>query len=264
MESAFPMYAAGAPAHQALWQFVAQQLRVQGFGDIPQTLAQPTDLAAHWLQPGLLLSQTCGYPLTHALAGRVQLVGAFHYQAPGCEGIQYRSMLVCRTADAALPLDAFRGRTVAFNSDDSQSGYNSLRALVAPWAVEGAFFGQALHTGAHRASLEAVRSGAADIAAIDCVSLALFQRENRQVLEGLRICGYTALSPGLPLITSLQTAPALLSALQTTLHAAMEVDSLADARAALCITGFETVSLAAYDAIPAMEQAAFRQGYYKL
>jgi ABC-type phosphate/phosphonate transport system substrate-binding protein len=264
MESAFPMYAAGAPAYQALWQFVAAQLARAGFAGIPQTLAQPSDLLTHWQQPDLLLSQTCGYPLTHALAGRVQLVGAFRYQAPGCKGIQYRSMLVCRTEDAALPLDAFRGRTVAFNSDDSQSGYSCLRALVAPWAVVGTFFAQTVQTGSHRASLEAVRSGAADIAAIDCVSLALFQRENRQVLEGLRICGYTALAPGLPLITSMQTAPALASALQAALGAAMEADSLAEARAALCIAGFETVSLAAYDAILAMEQAAFRQGYYKL
>jgi ABC-type phosphate/phosphonate transport system substrate-binding protein len=264
LQCAFPMYAAGAPAYQQLWQFVAQRLQDQGFEGIPQALEHPTDLLAHWLQPELLLSQTCGYPLTHALDRRVQLVGAFRYQTPGCEGILYRSMLVCRTADAALPLDAFRGRSVAYNSLDSQSGYNSLRALVAPWAVDGRFFGRALPTGAHRASLEAVRSGTADLAAIDCVSLALFQQENRQVLDGLRICGYTALAPGLPLVTSLQTPPALVAALQTALGDAMDAHGLADARTTLLIGGFETVALPAYNAIQAMEHAAYLQGYYQL
>ena len=128
----------------------------------------------------------------------------------------------------------------------------------------GRFFGRAVETGAHRASLETVRSGAADLAAIDCVSLALFQQQDPQVLAGLRICGYTAQAPGLPLITSLQTPAPLLAALQTALHAAMETEALAEARTALLITGFETVEWPAYDAILAMEQASLRQGYAKL
>ena len=163
MLSSLPMYAAGSAANATLWQAIAEQLRLAGLVQVPDTLAQPDDLMAHWTDPGLLLSQTCGYPLTHALAGRVQLVGAWAYAAPGCEGVYYRSQLVCRDADAGQPLQAFRGRVVAYNSEDSQSGYNSLRALLAPWARDGRFFASAVASGSHRGSVELVRSGQADL-----------------------------------------------------------------------------------------------------
>lgn len=258
MLSSFPMYAAGSAANAALWQCMAGQLNLAG---VPATLVQPTDLVAHWLDPALLLSQTCGYPLTHALAGRVQLVGAFSYTAPGCDGLRYRSQLVCRSADAGLPLAGFRGRTVAYNAEDSQSGYNSLRALVAPMARNGHFFGHAVATGSHRASLDSVRNAQADLAAIDCVTLALLQRDHPDAVYGVQVCGHTAPAPGLPLITSLQTPPDVLLALRQALHHAMHTEVLADARAALLIKDFAELPLGDYDAITQMEARANRAGY---
>ena len=249
------MYAAGSAANAALWQSVAAQLH------LPATLAQPTDLLAHWLDPELLLSQTCGYPLTHALAGRVQLVGAFSYTALGCDGLRYRSQLVCRSADAGLPLAGFRGRTVAYNSEDSQSGHNSLRALVAPLARNGHFFGHAVATGSHHASVDSVRNGKADLAAIDCVTLALLQRDHPEMVRGVQVCGHTAPAPGLPLITSLHTPPDVLLALRQALQHVMRDPALAGARAALLIQDFAELPLADYDAITQMEARANRAGY---
>lgn len=253
--ASLPMYSAGSGANAALWQCVAEQL------NLPATLAQPSDLLAHWLDPELLLSQTCGYPLTHALAGRVQLVGAFAYTAPGCDGLRYRSQLVCRSADAGTPLAGFRGRTVAYNSEDSQSGYNSLRALVAPLARNGHFFGNAVATGSHHASVNSVRNGQADLAAIDCVTLALLQRDHPEMVRGVQVCGHTAPAPGLPLITSLQTPPEVLLALRQALQHAMHDQALVDARAALLIADFAEIPLADYGAITEMETRANRAGY---
>ena len=253
--ASLPMYSAGSAANAALWQSVAGQL------NLPATLVQPTDLLAHWLDPELLLSQTCGYPLTHALAGRVQLVGAFGYAAPGCDGLRYRSQLVCRSADAGLPLAGFRGRTVAYNSEDSQSGYNSLRALVAPLARNGHFFGNSVATGSHHASVDSVRNGQADLAAIDCVTLALLQRDHPEMVRGVQICGHTAPAPGLPLITSLQTPPEVLLALRQAFQHAVRDPALVDARAALLIADFAEIPLADYGAITEMETRANRAGY---
>lgn len=73
-------------------------------GDPPA--ADPGDLLAHWRQPTLLLSQTCGYPLVTQLP-EVQTVGCFHYAAPGCEGRRYRSLLVVREADSHRMLGDF-------------------------------------------------------------------------------------------------------------------------------------------------------------
>ncbi len=252
------MYAARSAANAALWQCVAEHLNTTG---VPAHLAQPTDLLAHWLAPDLLLSQTCGYPLTHALAGQVQLVGVFHYTARGCDGPRYRSQLVCRDADAGLPLAGFRGRTLAYNATDSQSGYHSLRALVSPLARHGVFFGQAVATGSHRASVDSVRSGQADLAAIDCVTLALLQRDHAEALHGLQVCGHTASAPGLPLVTSRHTSAAMLHSLRQALHHAMHADRLGDARAALLVQDFSELPLSAYGEITQAEQQANRAGY---
>jgi len=82
----FPMYAIHRQQTQALWQAVQSLLDERGVmvaGDPPA--ADPGDLLAHWRQPTLLLSQTCGYPLVTQLP-EVQTVVCFHYAAPGCEG----------------------------------------------------------------------------------------------------------------------------------------------------------------------------------
>lgn len=58
----FPMYAIHRQQTQALWQTVQSLLDERGVmvaGDPPA--ADPGDLLAHWRQPTLLLSQTCGY-----------------------------------------------------------------------------------------------------------------------------------------------------------------------------------------------------------
>ncbi|NIR61538.1 MAG: hypothetical protein GWO02_19625, partial [Gammaproteobacteria bacterium] len=47
-----------------------------------------------WRSTELLLSQTCGYPLTHALAGVVELVATPAYAAQGCRGPEYASLLI--------------------------------------------------------------------------------------------------------------------------------------------------------------------------
>ena len=64
---------------------------------------------------------------------------------------------------------------------------HALRGLVAPLARNGTFFVDRLICGSHRGSLAALQSGAADIAAIDCVSLAGFRRHDPDLLRGLRV-----------------------------------------------------------------------------
>lgn len=264
MLSSLPMYAAGSAANATLWQALAEPLRHVGLGQTPDTLTQPDDLMAHWTDPGLLLSQTCGYPLTHGLAGRVQLVGAWAYAAPGCEGVYYRSQLVCRDADAGQPLQAFRGRVVAYNSEDSQSGYNSLRALLAPWARDGRFFASAVASGSHLRSVELVRSGQADLAAVDCVTWALLTRDQPEAVRGLQACGETAPAPGLPLVTSIHTPAAMLQALRQALHQVVADPRWAEARAALLIQDFTELPLSVYGVIPQMAQNAIDAGYLRL
>jgi len=261
---ALPMYLSKRQAVVSLWDVLHTRLQQAACADVPQALDWPEDLLAHWRDPQLLLGQTCGYPLTHALAGAVQLVGVFRYDAPGCDGIFCRSQLVARTEDAGRSLADFRGLRVAFNSDDSQSGYNALRAAVAPLARNGRFFGEVIATGGHAASMAAVQQGRADIAAIDCVTLDGLRRNMPQTAAGLSTIGQTQAYPGLPLITGQSTSSADLRALQAVLAALVRDPAAADARAALGITGFQTLPIDTYQVCVDMRLQAQALGYAEL
>ena len=134
---ALPMYLGAPEAVQSLWAVLRTTLAAAGLNALPTQVDWPKDLHQHWLAPRLLLSQSCGYPLTHALRGQVQMLGCFVYSAPQCRGTDCASVLVARQEHRELAPQDFAGLRAAYNSTDSQSGYNALRALVAPWAQQG-------------------------------------------------------------------------------------------------------------------------------
>ena len=261
---ALPMYLSNRQAVQSVWELLAHRLAHAGIQDLPRALDWPQDYLAHWREPRLLLSQTCGYPLTHALAGAVQLIGLFTYSVPGSAGILCRSHLVARQEHAAYALADFRGLRAAFNSDDSQSGYNALRAAVAPLALQGRFFADVVETGSHAASLAAVQHRRADLAAIDCVTYAGLGRDMPQALAGLCIIGQTQPYPGLPLVTGRDTSASELLAVQTALAALVRDAAAAPALHALGIKGFETLPLARYQVCVDMRLHAAALGYPEL
>jgi ABC-type phosphate/phosphonate transport system substrate-binding protein len=261
-----PMYALAEvlPATLDWWLGLCRHFRRAGIDDLPLTMAEPQDLYEHWRHPFLLFTQTCGYPLTHDLAGQVQLVATPCYRAPGCDGSSYRSFIVVRDDDAIEDLADLRGKRVAFNSRDSQSGYNCLRHLIAPLAQDGRFFGTALETGGHRRSLAAVRQGRADVASIDCVSYALIAAVAPEEVAGIRVLCESAPAPNLPYITAISTPPQKLARLQDGLRAAVADPRLAAARETLLIDDVTVLHRDAYDVILSMERAAIDAGYRDL
>lgn len=232
---AFPMYDVYPAATDALAAALLRRFPDAQF-------LRPVDLLPHWRDENLLLSQTCGYPLMTLLPD-VQVVGQFHYTAPGCEGGNYRSFLLGRDADKLLTLANFRGRVAAANSPDSQSGYHALRNSI---GHDDDFFSAITWTGSHRQSLSAVQHGAADIAAIDCVSLALFARYEPQAHAGLAVIGETASTPGLPLITSSRTSKETLAKLRDALS---EIATEREIAEPLLIGGFSPASRRDYEVI---------------
>ncbi|MEQ9638928.1 MAG: PhnD/SsuA/transferrin family substrate-binding protein [Alphaproteobacteria bacterium] len=203
-----------------------------------------------------LLWQTCGYPLTHDLRGTVQLVATPVYRAEGCEGTDYRSAIVVREEERGRDLRALGGRIAAVNAMDSQSGMNALRHAAAPHTRDGEFFEQVLLTGTHAASAAAVRDGAADVAAIDCVTWALLRAHDSYTVDGLRVLGWTEPAPGLPWVAPLGTDAERLATLREALAAPAPPE--------LLIERFEVLAADAYDVILAQEQQAIDQGYPEL
>jgi ABC-type phosphate/phosphonate transport system substrate-binding protein len=266
MQVALPMYFPPREALQAFWSALAGRMRADaalpGGIAIPAELVWPADVHAHWLEPDLLLSQACGYPLTTFLAGKVQLVGSFAYDTPGVQGMVCRSQLICRASDPRGSLNAFAGSTLAFNDTVSQSGYNALRALLAN--ASRPFFARTVETGAHYQSIEAVRQGRADMAALDPVSWAHWQCSHPEWAGELRVFGQTGAYPGLPLITSLQTPPALLEVLRSSLQVVASAPAYAAVRAPLLIHGFVASTLADYQTCITMQEAAYSGGLRRL
>ncbi|MGI4815673.1 MAG: phosphate/phosphite/phosphonate ABC transporter substrate-binding protein [Janthinobacterium lividum] len=264
--AALPMYNVtphvAAGWRELLWELIRRVSADTGGAPLQILSPDDTDLQAFWSRADLLLSQTCGYPFTHGLAGTVQLVASPIFDAPGCSNTDYSSVLVTRRADRRGTLEAYRGSVAAYNGADSHSGMNAFRHAVAPLANAGRFFAATVRTGSHLNSLRAVAAGHADIAAVDCVTLAFARDHLPGLVEPLHTLAYTEAAAGLPLITSTRTDPGLLELIRGAL------DDVLSARRALArrlrLLGFVALPASAYGGIVEMEQAAMAAGYPKL
>jgi ABC-type phosphate/phosphonate transport system substrate-binding protein len=250
-----------ARANDALWAGVARHLRAAGLERVPDHLDRTRPREAVLRDPDLLLGHTCGYPLMTALDGVVRPVATPRYALPGCDGAWHRSLVVVREDAPYERLDQLRGRRAALNGFDSNTGMNLLRAAVAPLAGGRPFFGDLLVTGAHLESLAAVRSGRADVAAIDCVTHGLAARHRPDLVAGTRVLAWTEATPSLPLVTRAAAPEAHVAALRSALDAAAADPDLAEARAALALEGFEVLPLSAYGRVLELERAAAEAGY---
>lgn len=239
-------------ATDRFWSAIAAVLKV----DI--ALSRPVDdWTLPWRAPDLLLSQTCGYPFTHAFKGQLELVATPHYAAIGCAGPMYCSIVFARED---MPLRALRGQRAAFNSRDSMSGMLALKLVFQPLASFGTFFSNALETGGHLASLEAVRQERADVCATDAVTAAYLQRYRPAALEGLVEIARSPQAPGLPLVTRSGDV----SALRAALAAVFADESLAPTREALLMTGYSLLTETDYQQIVTFEEDMQTNGDLKL
>lgn len=248
-------------ATDALGAQLLINLRRAGFPEVPYGVDREGDYMAKWTDPNLLLAQTCGYPLVTLLRGKVRYLATPCYDAPGCRGARYSSLLVVRDDDPAKSLADLRGRRGAFTRAHSQSGYNALRHAVAPLARDGRFFGETLETGGHGASLDALQVGRADVAAVDAVTVALLRRHRPAAVAGLRSLGYTAAAPGLPMIARGGASDQEVERLRMALSETFADPDLAEARDALLICGLEVLEEGAYDALTRMAENAEALGY---
>jgi ABC-type phosphate/phosphonate transport system substrate-binding protein len=202
--------------------------------------------------------------LAKFFADRVRLVATPRYAAPGCEGASYRSAIVVREDDPAETLADLRGRRCVINERSSNSGVNMLRASIAPLANGKRFFESVVLGGSHRGSVKMVSAGDADVAAVDCVSFAHFQRLYPSTAAPLRILDWTPSAPSLPFITARTTSDETLGKLRSSLAAVMADRELDDARERLLLDGFDLEPAEGYSEVLRLERVAAELGYPKL
>ncbi|CAN7382940.1 PhnD/SsuA/transferrin family substrate-binding protein [Phyllobacterium sp. LjRoot231] len=177
----------------------------------PDELDRPT----LWCHPDLLFAQTCWGPLELGLQAHVHVVGQDDYSGvDGGDGELYSSALVMRRGagmpveaplggEARLPVEVMRQKRFAFNSHDSMSGYLALQRDLEAQGETLDLFVSHTETGGHRHSIEAIASGRADIAAIDCKSWELAQRYD-EAASALVVVGWTGKRKGLPFISAFE------------------------------------------------------------
>lgn len=180
------------------------------------------DLPTLWRHPDLLIGQTCWGPMNESgLRDSVRVIAQPDYSdVPGGDGVCYSSAILMRAGDpgaperdvapppdgtARLPLEAMRGRRLAFNEKHSMSGWLALSADLGAAGEDVAMFAGLTATGGHRASMQAVAQGRADLCAVDCRSLALARRFEPDVRQ-LRVAGWTARRLGLPYVVARRLA----------------------------------------------------------
>ena len=263
MSASFPMYdwPEIRTATDAWWSALARAFRAEGMEDVPDRLlhdAQVTDL---WGAPDLLLSQTCGYPLTHAWSGKLQVVATPHYTADGCHGADYCSFILVRRSAGIAGLEELRGCRAAFNGEDSQSGYSAFRAVIAPLARDGRFFGPTVCSGAHLRSMELVAAEDADVCAVDAVVWALARRHRPHLADDLTAIASSPPAPGLPYVTSPAASAGQVAKLKAGLRRAFADPALAEIRAELLLGGMSELSAGDYGRIGDIERESIVSGY---
>ncbi|BAN25245.1 phosphate/phosphite/phosphonate ABC transporter substrate-binding protein [Caballeronia insecticola] len=265
--AALPMYNV-TPALADDWRALLERVRtnlavwLDARGDTLDFVDPGPDLTAFWLRDDVLLSQTCGYPLVHALAGRVRLVAAPEFDVSGCEDATYHSVIVTGAQTGAHSIDACRSLRAAYNADDSNSGMNLLRHAVAPFSRDGRFFASVSATGSHLASLRALVEGRADVAAIDCVTFAFVRTHLPELAAGVRIIGVTASAGALPFIASARVPDDALDTLFNALADASTQNPALMQR--LRLKGFARRTPADYASILDYERDATARGYPRL
>jgi len=228
------------PAQDAWWAGLAGHFSAAGLANVPGALNRSVaDPYAVWLAANLFFAQTCGYPLTHRLAGKVRLLGTPCYDAPACEGASYRSLYIVRSQAKTESLAMALAGRVAINAKDSYSGWRVLSGLIDPAST-------LVISGSHAKSIDLVRNGDADIAAIDCVTHALIGDVEPERLAGTRIIEQSSLAPGLPYITALGMAAPEVRAMIDAINNAFADPQLAPARKTLRLAAFKIVALSEY------------------
>ena len=195
-------------AHQALddfWLLLREALCNQSVERLPHRLHRTTPLQTQWSHPELLLSQCCGLDLFTPATQAVRPIGRLVFDLP-CEPGNYLSYIV--TTPGTLPGTSLPPERIAINSLFSRSGCTALLSWLKAhnWTPH-----KTLISGSHQASVDLIRQGLADMAAVDAHSWSLVDQ------GGLEIIGQSAQAPTPPFISCAESdvpAPILLGALQ--------------------------------------------------
>jgi ABC-type phosphate/phosphonate transport system substrate-binding protein len=252
------------PANTRFWEALRGLLLEAGLDDAPENLVFERGPVPPRLEPEMLFSQTCGYPLETVFKGQAIRLGSPVYDAPGCFGATHRAFFIVRADSTVQSLDDLRGGVFLLNSKVSNSGMNLPRRALAEITGGKSFFRAVIETGGHPASLDRLLRGEGDVASIDCVTYAFWCHHRPEAAARVRVIGDTPPSPSIPFVTSVATPPAIVDILRDALRCVATEPRYAAARTGLMISSIENVPDDAYSGLIDYETEAAALGYPQL
>ena len=164
----------------------------------------PKPIDTLWSEPELYGAFMCGWPFIHSRPP-MQAIVAPVPSPPAYEGLpRYRSEFLVHEASGWSRLEETFGHRFGWMAENSQSGFNAPRAHLARYVRPGdtALFSESIGPlGSPAKALEAVRTQAVDVTALDSYYLDLLRHHEPAKLAGLRTVAVTAWTP-IPLLVA--------------------------------------------------------------
>ena len=141
---------------------------------------------------------------------------------PVRSGIRYQNKPICfsdiivRADSKAKFLTDLRGMIFAYNEPESFSGYTSIRAHTAS-ITKFNLFSKTIEAGSHEKALQMIKTGNADVAAIDSTMLDMELKNNPAIMDELRIIESIGPYPGAPLVIRKNISPKIKKTIQNSL-----------------------------------------------
>lgn len=258
----YSVTAQAAAAWRALLEWVIERARVDCQAiDYPP----PKPMASLWARPDLGCAFMCGYP--YALATPKPTLLAAPVPSPDAYGGKpmYWTDLAVRADASWIKLEDLFGRRLAYTTEDSQSGYQAARELLAPYARAGRLFAATVGPLiTPRAVAEAVIAGKADMGPLDSYAHDLIRTHEPGLAAQLRTIATTPPAPIPPLVAAPGIATADAERLRSALLDIAQAAELRSIRDALLLDGFVEVEPEDYSVLLERAGDADRNGYPRL
>ncbi len=251
-------------AHDTLWAVLAQNMRNKGLDKVPDHLSHNQPVCTLWNDPDLLISQCCGYDIVHRYKDVLRPIATPKFAAFGCLGENYCSSIVVAETCPYTDVRDMAGTIAVINGPESHSGMSALRHLVAQNHNNGHFFSAVEISGSHVASLDMIRKGKANIAAIDSVTLALLSKHQNHTMDGLKILGATYTAPAPPYVVRAGLPEDDVQIITDALVETFNEPTIASQRAQLLLTGLTRARQEDYWILEAYKDHATKHGFPSL
>ena len=166
-----------------------------------------------------------------------------------------------------VELDDIFGQRFAYTIEDSQSGYQAARELLAPYARErgGSLFAATVGPLiTPRRVAEAIIAGEADVGPLDSYAHDLIRAHEPELAAQLRTIATTPPTPIPPLVAAPGVAAADVERLRAALLDIAQAGELQSIRSALLLDGFVLVEPDDYGVLLVRARVADRYGYSRL